>query len=427
MRHTSKFQSLPFETGLGYTNHMRQVLRIRETLAGSDSVKDAKETYLPMLSGQSSTEYDAYRARAVFFNLSSRVVSTNSGVIVRRPPIVKYNDDMKYYFENDDISKTSFTELFRYTVKELISVGRTGLLMDLRSGKPVILKFDTENILNGEFNPDGSIKQVLLAAESTTLDPKTFEETEIIEFYRLHLVDGEYTITKYREDGEQFSSVTPSIHGRTLSYIPFVSMNVFGLDLNPTKPPMLEIVDLNLSHYRTSADLEHGRHFVGIPQPVITGATSEIKLRVGSEVAWVIPSEKAKAFYLEFIGSGLTSLSDALKEKQAQISQFSAQLMDTSTRGSEAEGTVRMRYSSDAANLSDIAQSAELGLRSIYKMIADWVRTDIPTITLNKDFVSTKLTYQELNALTKSLVDGAITEDVFMYNLERGEMLPTKN
>jgi len=426
MRHLQNID-LPFTLNASYAVTAPQWLRIRDVLKGSDAVKLAGTEYLPQLSGQDDDEYKAYKKRAVFFNITSRILSTNSGVIVRRTPSIEYNDRLAYYFEDDRIDKVTFHELFRYSVREVISTGRVGILVDVMNDKPAIHKFPTESILNWEMNLDGSIKQILLMSTETTLDPITFEEVSVKVFYRLHLVNEVYSITKYDDTGTPKGTTQPSVHGRTLKYIPFTCITTFGLDLEPVKSPILEIVDLNLSHYLSSADLEHGRHFVGCPQPYITGGTSEVKLRVGSEVAWVVPNEKAKVGYLEFLGAGLSSLTDALKEKQSQISQFSAQLMDTSTRGSEAEGTVRMRYSSDAANLSDIALSVESGLGEVYNTIADWLNVDNPTIVLNKDFISTKMSYQELNALTKSLVDKAITPEIFMYNLERGEMLPPEN
>jgi len=46
--------------------------RARNVIGGEDPVKAAGELYLPRLTGQSDDEYNAYRARASFFNATSR-------------------------------------------------------------------------------------------------------------------------------------------------------------------------------------------------------------------------------------------------------------------------------------------------------------------------------------------------------------------
>jgi hypothetical protein len=266
-----------------------------------------------------------------------------------------------------------------------------------------------------------------LGAESAQPDTSSslFEDVRYDRvYYELAVYNGVYTVTKFDEARSPISRQTPTFNGTTLSFIPLVVGNAFGIDIDPVKPPMLSIADVNLSHYRTSADLETGRHIVGLPQPIITGAESDKPLYVGSSKAWTLPNEKAKAYYLEFRGQGLDGLARALKEKEDQMANFSAQLQDKSTRGSEAEGTVRLRYSSDAASLVEVASSVEAMLNKVYGIIAAWSEYDTPNIELNKDLLSGKLSAQDITALTKSWLDGALTDEQLMYNLRRGEIIP---
>jgi len=305
--------------------------------------------------------------------------------------------------------------------------GKVATLVDVVNNKPVPKIIPAESNINWVKDDDGNIYNVLLVSNNVITNPDTFENEYKVQYHKLFLDEnGYYAVTTYDENKSNPVTVNPSIRGQKLKYIPFYPINSFGASIEPKKSPMVDIVDINLSHYMTSADLENGRHFVGLPTPYITGGVTETSLRVGSETAWIIPNKDAKVGFLEFLGQGLGSLEKALQEKQSQMSQFSAQLMDTSSRGSEAEGTVRLRYSSDAANLTDIALSTEICLNLTYNCIADWQGFAKPSIELNKDFLSTKMSYSELTALTKSFVEGAITQEVFMYNLERGEMTPQK-
>ncbi len=409
-----------------YNKYSDSVRKIRDVVEGGVAVKAAGVKYLPKLSLQKDADYEAYKKRALFFNSTAKILNTNVGTIVRRSPTLKYNDEMKPYFEDDTASFLSFRELLKYNARELCSVSRAGTLIEVDTVRniPIPVRVDTEQIINWSVNGDGVITDVLIAQVETTLDTVSFKSEDNIYYYHLYMKDGVYRQRKYDENKGVVSDKAPAINGKTLDEIPFSCVTSFGASMDPIRPTLLDVAEVNLSHYCTSADLEGGRHYVGLPQPVITGGKSEQPLHVGSDKAWVIPNDKAKAFYLEFLGQGLEGLARALQEKESQMSQFSAQLMDTGSKGSEAEGTVRLRYSSDAANISDIAESIEIGLKLTYGFISKWLQTDTPEIALNKDFLADKMGYNELRELSKALMDGSITEDEFRFNLKRGEIIP---
>jgi hypothetical protein len=211
-----------------------------------------------------------------------------------------------------------------------------------------------------------------------------------------------------------------------MTYIPFVFVNPIGVGISDVKPPVLDIVDINISHYRTSADLEHGRHFTGLPTPYVLGAPAETVLKIGSSTAWVIADYQAKVGYLEFTGQGLASLERALVEKQAQLASLSARLIDNSSKGSEAAETVRLRYMSETASLRSVVQSVEAAINRAYAFCADMEGLDknSVSITLQKEFLDTGLSPQMLNALVKSYLEGGITKEILIHNLSRGDLLP---
>jgi hypothetical protein len=403
-----------------YEKYEAQWVRIRDVIEGQDAIKDKGTAYLPALSGQTTTEYDAYKYRAVFMNITSRIVNSNTGMITRRTPIVKYPSDMSYLFK-DTIGISSFSEIFRYTISEVLQTGRVGLLVDIKNNRPVVLRYATEAILDWYTDDKGILTDVILMSEKVN----GFQEDTETSYFHLKLRDGVYSIDSVDDNMEVISNIEPNIKGKTIDFIPITVITPFGIDINPIKSPIIDIVNINISHYLTSADLENGRHFTSLPTPVVTGASTDKPLRIGSDRAWVLPDAKSKAYFLEFLGQGLTSLEKALSEKQSQMSQFSARLMDTSSKGSEAEGTVRLRYAADAATLSDVALSVESGLNIVYKIAAMFSNNDVNDVSIevNKNFLETKLSYAELKVLSEAFIAGSIDEQTYRYNLQRGEIL----
>src|SRR5512140_2005898 len=66
--------------------------RARRVMAGEDAVKAAGEIFLPRLDSQNDDEYAAYKARASFFNATSRTADGFVGLIFRRAPFVRLPD-----------------------------------------------------------------------------------------------------------------------------------------------------------------------------------------------------------------------------------------------------------------------------------------------------------------------------------------------
>jgi len=412
-----------------YKARVDQWTRCRDVVEGSDAVKSKSIKYLPKLGGQTDIEYIAYKRRALFFSVAGRSLSGLVGMMTRKPPIIDKPDDLTPFFDDATGSRYSFYEVFRDATNELLMVGRYGLLIDwpAEGGQPYLSTYVTENILNW-FVKNDVLVGVVLREYYMTSDPRDqFSQIETVRYRHLQLINGIYYQSVY---DDKLALYTPPhavlVRGSPLTEIPFYIVNPNGISVDPVKPPILDIVDINLSMYINSADLEHGRHFTALPTPVVTGAPSDSVLKIGSQTAWIIPNEKAKAYYLEFLGSGLNTLENAIKEKTSHMAQFSARLMDTSTRGSEAAETVKLRHSSEATTLTGVAVALENVFNKIYKSIAKYIGLDENSvnISLNKDFLSTQLSAAELRELTKAYLEGAIDEETYFYNLERGELTP---
>lgn len=404
-----------------YSKRIDQWVRCRDVVDGSDAVKAKGKTYLPALEGQSTSDYKAYKARALFFSAAGRSLQGFVGLVTRRLPKLMYPDVLQPYFDDTVLSSTSFIEVFKDTAFEVLLTGRYGLLIDWPEdgGEAYITSYAAEDIINW-FNGGYVVKEVHVEPDPD--DP--FTQVEVLYYRHLYLKAGIYTVDVYNADEALIKSIVPTVRGQPLDKIPMVIINPIGLGMNSSKPPMLDIVDVNISLYMSSADLEHGRHYTALPTPVVIGAPSDTVLKIGSLTAWCIPDPKAKVQYLEFLGQGLQSIENAIKEKTAQMAQFSSRLMDLSTRGSEAAETVKLRHSSEAATLSSVAIAIESGLNKVFRMLAEFngEPPESVLVKLYKDFLNTKLSAQELRELTTAYLDNAIDEETYLYNLERGEV-----
>ena len=206
-------------------------------------------------------------------------------------------------------------------------------------------------------------------------------------------------------------------------------MNSTGLGMDTiSPPPLIDLANISLSHYRTSADLENGRHFTSLPQAWITGVDADEfrnGLRIGGNTAWIIPNEGAKLGYLEFSGQGLGSLENALREKEAMMAIVGARLLE-SKKGVESAETSRIRQNIETSVLSHIAVTLQNGLRKVLKYMARWEGLDENEVhlELNMDFVDVRIPHQEIIALVQAYQMGGISMNTLLYNLKQGEVIP---
>jgi len=406
-----------------YVKRSDQWRKCRDAYEGEDAIKAAGVRYLPKLTGQSDVDYKSYKNRAMFYSITSKSVAAMVGMATMTPAKLKYPDSMAYLFTG--VKSPQFMEVFSTALNEILLQSRFGMLIDWgRDGKPYIAMYAAEDMTNWRFDKDSSDLEFLMLQEvfDKYIDEYTIEQR--IRYRELRMIDGIYTQILH-EDGEEAVTITPTISGIALEETPFFAVNPVGLGLMDCKPMMLDIANINISHYLSSADLEHGRHFTGLPTPVVMGADASTDLYIGSTKFLILPEKGADAKYLEFTGQGLQSLEKAMSEKQSQLASLSARLLDNSTRGSESTDAVKMRYMSETASLTTVILALQTALNVVYKQIAVFLKEDPDEvqITLDIDFMDVALSPAEMTALFNGYIEGAIGLDTLIFNLRKGRRL----
>jgi len=406
---------------------LSDIIAARDCFKGERAVKARGTAYLPQLSGQTREEYHAYKQRATFYSIVGRTATALTGLAVAGEPHIRASTDIRKLMDNPDFGM-QFSEARYKAMQEIQLVGRFGVLIDAPIGAKQVglIPYVSESIINWELDSVGRPIMVMLLETTSVKDSenpyKLIEETR---YRELCLVNGVYIQRVYNKDSELLDSITPTFAGRTLDFIPFLVANPFGIGLEIEKTPLLDLVNLNLSHYRTSADLEHGRHFCGLPTPVITGSeVASGKLKIGGSKAWVLPEAGANAFYLEFTGQGLQSLEKALAEKEAQLASLSVNVIDRSTRGSESPETMRMRYTSETASLALVVESVQILMLRAYTIVAALNDdTEEVHIQFSKQFVSGTLSSKEIRDYSAIYLAGGMSVENYVSILRRGGAL----
>lgn len=427
-----------------YVQHVSQWRRCRDAVDGSDAIKARGQEYLPKLGGQTDQEYEAYKMRALWYGASARTVQGLTGAVMRKDPATEVPKALEPHLQDVTLTGVSFVAFAKTTLEEVLKTGRYGVLVDMPAqesdtAQPYYAAYRAESIINWKtLTRDGiQFLQWVVLCESV------WEQAKLDDLYALHAVEqyrvlrlnaaGQYEVETYREDpqhkGQYISKgiVIPNFRGAPLDYIPFCFFGPNTITADIEKPPILDLVDVNLSHYRSSADLEHGAHFCGLPTPWVAGFPESTQLKIGSAVAWVSSDPNASAGMLEFTGQGLNALEVRLDKKEKLMAVLGARLLEEPRKAVEASDTVSMRLSGEQSVLRSVAGTVSTGLSKLLEWAARWkgVSPDDAlqcTAQLNKDFLDTAMTFAELEALVRSWQAGAMSYETMYYNMERGEL-----
>lgn len=465
-----------------YTKALPTWELVETALCGERAVKDAEDIYLPKLSDQGNAGYDAYKKRAQFIEVTQRTHEMLVGFIFRKDPQYVFDSTLVEFMDDATMSGLSFYDWLKDTARTVLGPGRRGTLIDWDDdeGRPFIIGYEAKDIINWKTKRifGHLVLSMLVLREWSSVfynvgegdapaDP--FEE-KLYEQYRVYEIldddegrpyvrcqvwrksvskgDGSTpkgTLPGTGPTGAVSASGTegwillnesmPARGGVPLARIPFVFHGPNNFLPAIDRAPMESIARVNFSHYRTSADLENGLHFLGLPQLWAKGFGDDAtKLPIGANVAWVSTEQWAQAGYVE-VANGFEGLEKAMERKEKQMANLGARMLDSSnaTRQPEAYDTVRIRQTGETVTLTNIAIALTQSASKVLQWAQWWVtRTaqnpedlaDDAKVEMNTDFVSNEIQPQQLTALMSAYAQKGISRKTLFFNLQRGDMYP---
>ena len=432
----------------GYAAFAEKWFKTRCAVEGQTAVHKAGEKFLPRLTDQTDNDNSSYKLRATYFNATGRTLDGLVGMVFRKEMKKDYPAALESLIDDIDMAGNSLDMIAMRTIGDVIQVGRAGILVEYpqvnevpesqadvvrMNLRPYTTYYPAESILDWRIERVNNVMQPVMIklAETYEIQKNEFEFETKEQIRALLLLDGYYIQRIYRKNSKgdwvQFGSdIIPLMRGIPIPFIPFWAFGAKENSLNLQDPPILDLADMNLAHYRISADYERGCHFAGLPTPILAGFVFDesAKVSLGSTTALVTPDATAKWGFLEFTGQGLTSLKDNLKEKQAQMAALGSRILAPEKSGVESEGAMLVRHSGENSVLSAIVELASENFEQIITFMGEWqgVTGDVE-IDFNKDFLPVPMNAQQLDSLMKAWQAGGIPQEELFHALKRGEVI----
>lgn len=431
-------------------------LMMRRLAGGQRLVHAAGVEMLPKLTEETDDDYNARRARTPFFNATWRTIEALVGMLFRKDPEVQSSTAIEQMLKDVTKSGEPFPMFAAKVAEEFEIVGRVGVLVDHPRApavsltkknaealniRPHLALYRAESIINWRYdwiNERSQLGLLVLEECAPAAGKDKYEHTTVEQWRELELVDHPaggkaYQITVWqRGDGNgKFvkvgDSFFPTMDSKPIPEIPF---EMFGDGL----PPLEDLGHVNISHYQTTADLEHGAHKTALPTPYVTGNVQReidaagrpipLKLYLGGGSGLVIPGKDIQIGMLEFTGAGLTSLENRGESKEKQMAILGARMLEQQKRGVESGESAGIHRSGEQSTLQAQAARLSVGFSRVLSWFEQWAGGpgDV-VVNVNRDFMPANMSAQEITAVMAAYQAQGISPQEKFERFQRGGLI----
>lgn len=420
--------------------------RMRNVFSGNDAMKENATKYIPPLSGQTTDQYKEVINRETFENYTLATAKGMSGLIFAKSPVIELGTQLTVLAENIDLAGSNLIDLAQNAVNEVTETGRIGLLVDMITPsieitstlqeeqlnlRPYIKTYTTENIINWDtqlINNRAELSFLVLSEPYMVRTGFTFEDKVRYRVYEL--IDGICTVRVFEENNKAFnlvSEVVVKMQREAIDFIPFVSITSEKLSIDPVNPPLLDLADINISHWYLNVERRNALHWIGFPTVYGSGLSEIPKdyvLRLGSGTSNLFRGENAKLDFLQLSAEGLGSVEKALEEKKNAMLALGAKILAPESASQISENTMQMKTAGQRAIIIQIADTVSRGIEKALSFMSSWIgeNADIK-FQLNTDYNLSEMNPQMLAQIYAGRQMGRLRDEDVFYNLRGGEII----
>lgn len=445
---------------------------IYDCLMGQRRVKEQATKYLPQPNPQDTSRanqlrYRSYLERAAFYNVTQRTQNGLHGQIFMRNPIMQMPSSMRFLMRDATGSGVGLAQLAKEGASTVISYGRAGIFVDypavegpvslreIQSGavRPSLHFYNPWDIVNWRTRSNGAQEILTLVILRERMD---FEESEFSTrtYYRWRVLslddDNTYRVRVFNSNIDVYNSlgvepykfalakhtafstvdfaeenfVPLDASGNPFNRIPFFFVGSENNDSRIDNPPLLDIADLNIAHYRNSADYEESSFIAGQPTPVITGLdqtwVTEVleggnSVYLGSRSAIMLPMN-ASAELLQ--ADSNSQPFEAMQHKERQMIALGAKLVEQSgVERTASEATIN--FTTETSILASVAKNVTAALQDALDVVGQFlgISSEDAVFELNTDFDIANMSPEALRQTIETWQAGGLTWSEMRKNL----------
>ena len=399
---------------------------------GTNYLRDMSETYLPQEPREDDDAYQTRVDRSVLSPYTSRLIETAAGAILRKPIHIEGDPYWLELAQNIDGLGSNINEYARRALVSSLTYGHSAILVDYPAAsearnlaeeramgrRPYFVHVDAPQIWGWRKEP-GTNRLLQVRIHDYDVRPLNEFGEEQVEEMRV-IYPGRYDLYTLGQELVEFTATG----GYSLTEIPLVPIYSNRRGLLVSQPPLLDIANLNITHYQRQADLIHALHIAAMPTLVLEGwddTTGSATMGVNYAIA-MQPGNKA--YYVQADATSFDAQMAELESLASQMSTLGVTKLFGQKFVAESAEAKRIDQAQSNSVLSIISQELESALNQAFAFAAQYVGMEPPEITIDRDFDYYRLIGQDVSVLAQLNQMGKISDAMLLEILRRGEVLP---
>lgn len=420
-------------------------------MEGTEGLRRNSRRLIPQEPSESD---DAYRRRIFHATLPpflQRLASQAAGIILRKGVMIEGDDFWTEWAQNVTGDGTTIDEYARRQLVTALLYGHSSTLVDFSSDgtartladerlarrTPYLVPIHPRQVLGWRTSYDSASSELAqVRVREQVVQAKGAYGEELVDQVRV-LTPGGYEVWRSAPQVSRNNMFDRqplpkqwelADQGNTsIDRIPMVTVYSNRTGNLMSRPPLLEVAELNIAYAQRFADLHHGIHVCANPMLILRGfdPDSDTPLGISCNTALLLPPDGG-AEYVAPTSEAFDSQLRCLEALEDQISRLGINTLASQNLTNAAAEARRLDRMDSDSIMAIISVDLERSLSAMFELAADYVGVEPPQVSIPRDYDNRMLNGNDVTAMLQLFMQNAISQQTLLKVLQDGEVLSNK-
>lgn len=381
---------------------------------GTQTMRDAGQTYLPKATNETDTDYTARLKSSVLFNFYKQAVDSTTDLVFNNGiDIANSTTTLDEFFSNVDAKGDDLESFMREAAKSAVHYGISYLVADFTAtdpnqvqdfDRPYWILVEAPNMIAVESRRVNGVETIVhIRFQETTTNVYSVPDSPLaaanytstlvqqVRSYYLVEVDGKLQVQYeiYQQVKNEWVRTAAGIQAG-VDRIPFVPLygNKNGYFIG--RPVYQDVAELNVRHWQSYSDQSNLLHYARFPILFASGIDSRdangkpVQIEIGANTVLRTDNPNAELKFVEHTGKAVDAGWDDIDRLEETMSVFGPSVSISNTGGSTTATEWVIRASALNSTLYSLADQIEAAFTQLLAFTVPYLNEpSFPTLTLN--------------------------------------------